>query len=104
MSPGEQRSEIHCRGGLFPRQEARVAQLTAAINRAASPREKAVDAEALVEEADVLLQCEEYDEGSVDCRLCRGFSQLRRGAAALVVQAGALEDRRRSAGDDRWRP
>jgi hypothetical protein len=34
--------------------------------------------------------CEQYDEGSMDCRLCRNFSELRRKTAALVIKAGRL--------------
>jgi len=43
----------------------------------------------------VLLACEDYDEGTVDCRLCHNFSELRRKTATLVLKAGRL--------DNRWR-
>ena len=101
MRPGEQRSDIRCPAGLFSRHEARIAQLTEAINRASTAREKAEPAEALRQEADALLQCEEYEAESVDCGLCQNLAELRRGAAALVIQAGAVEAHRSGAGDDR---
>jgi hypothetical protein len=101
MSPGEKRGRICCRAGLFHRQEARVSQLTEAINRAATAGEKAKAAEGIVEEVDVLLGCDEYDEGSVDCRLCRSLSGLRRQTGRLVVKAGRLDDGKDRAGADR---
>ena len=90
------RASIHCPIGLFPRQEEEIARLTQAINQARTAAEKAPWAQALIETVDVLLACEQYDEGSMDCRLCRNFSELRRKTAALVVEAGRLEDRRQS--------
>jgi Mor family transcriptional regulator len=83
-------ASIRCAIGLFPRQEAEIAQLTQAINRAPTAAEKAPWARELIEAVDVLLACERYDEGSVDCRLCRNFSELRRKTATLVVKAGRL--------------
>ena len=90
------RASIHCPIGLFPRQEEEIARLTQAINQARTAAEKAPWAQALIETVDVLLACEQYDEESLDCRLCRNFSELRRKTAALVVEAGRLEDRRQS--------
>jgi hypothetical protein len=81
---------IHCPIGLFPRQEAEIARLTQEINRAPTAAEKAPWAQALIEAVDVLLACEQYDEKSLDCRLCHNFSDLRRKTAALVVKAGRL--------------
>ncbi len=90
------RASIHCPTGLFPRQEEEIAHLTREINQARTAAEKAPWAQALIETVDVLLACEQYDEESLDCRLCRNFSELRRKTAALVVEAGRLEDRRQS--------
>ena len=81
---------IRCPIGLFPRQEAEIARLTQEINRATTAADKAPWAQALMEAVDVLLACEQYDEQSLDCRLCRNFSELRRKTAALVVKAGRL--------------
>lgn len=89
-------ANIHCPIGFFPRQEEEIAHLTEEINWARTAAEKAPWAQALIEAADVLLACEQYDEDSLDCRLCRNFSELRRKTAALVIKAGRLGDRRRS--------
>jgi hypothetical protein len=89
-------ASIHCPIGLFPRQEEEVACLTQEINRARTAAEKAPWAQALIKAVDVLLACEQYDQESLDCRLCRNFSELRRKTAALVIKAGRLNDRRRS--------
>ena len=92
----DRQASIHCPIGLFPRQEEEIARLTQEINQARTAPEKAPWAQALIEAVDVLLACEQYDEGSMDCRLCRNFSELRRKTAALLVKAGRLDDRRRS--------
>ena len=101
MNRSGQRGEIRCPTGLFARQEARVAQLTEAMNRAGTATEKAAVAEALLIDVDVLLECEQCDRGSADCRLCTGFSKLRHQTATLVVEAGRLHDRRSRAADRR---
>ena len=93
---GERRAEIRCPSGLFARQEGEVVRLTQAINQAPRAAEKAVWAQVLVEAVDVLLGCEQYDEGSLHCRLCEELSQLRHKTAALVVKAGQLQERRQS--------
>jgi hypothetical protein len=90
MSSRDKPAGIRCPIGLFPRQEAEIARLTQEINRAPTAAEKAPWAQALMEAVDVLLACERYDEESLDCRLCRNFSELRRKTAALVVKAGRL--------------
>jgi len=85
---------IRCPIDLFPRQEEEISRLTREINRARTAAEKAPWARALMEAVDVLLACEQYDEGSMDCRLCRNFSELRRKTAALLVKAGRLAESR----------
>jgi hypothetical protein len=81
--------EIQCPIDLFPRQEAEVTRLTQAINRAPTAADKSLWAQELIRAVDVLLICEQYDQESLDCCLCRNFSQLRRKTAALVVKAGS---------------
>ena len=83
-------ASIHCPIGLFPRQEEEIGRLTQEINQARTAAEKAPWAQALIEAVDVLLACEQYDEGSMDCGLCRNFSELRRKTAALVIKAERL--------------
>ena len=89
-------ASIHCPIGLFPSQEEEIARLTQVINQARTAVEKVPWAQALIEAVDILLACEQYDEDSLDCRLCRNFSGLRRKTAALVIKAGRLNDRRQS--------
>ncbi len=84
------RASIHCTTGLFTRQEEEIARLTQEINQVRTAAEKGPWGQALIEAVDVLLACEQYDEGSMDCRLCHNFSELRRKTAALVIKAGRL--------------
>lgn len=94
MKETDRQASIHCPIGLFPRQEEEIARLTQEINQARTAAEKAPCAQALIEAVDVLLTCEQYDEQSLDCRLCRNFSELRRKTAALVIKAGHLDVKR----------
>ena len=87
-------ANIHCPIGLFQSQEEEIARLTQEINQARTAAEKAPRAQALIEAADVLLACKQYDEESLDCRLCRNFSKLRRKTASLIVKAGNLDVKR----------
>jgi len=89
-----EQSNIYCAIGLFSRQEEEINRLTQEINQARTAAEKAPWAQALIETVDVLLACEQYDEGSMDCRLCRNFSELRRKTAALVAKAERLDVKR----------
>jgi len=82
-------AQIQCPIDLVPKQEAEVARLTRAINRAPTAAEKSPWAQDLIKAVDVLLACEQYDQESQDCHLCRNFSQLRRKTAALVVKVGS---------------
>ena len=86
---------IHCPIDLFPQQETKVESLTRLINQARTAAEKAPYAQSLIEVVDVLLSCESYTEDSLDCQYCRKFSELRHKTAALVVQAGQFDERRR---------
>ncbi len=88
-------AKIQCPIDLFSRQEEEIAHLTRAINQARTAAEKAPWAQELIEAVDVLLACEQCDQGSLVCRLCRNFAELRRKTAALVVKAGRLDYCRR---------
>lgn len=92
----ERRASLDCPIDLFPRQEAEITRLTDSINQAPTAAEKAPWAQTLMEVVEILLDCQAYDEGGLNCRLCRQFSQLRRKTAELVVKAGRLDERRRS--------
>jgi len=87
---------ISCPIGLFPRQEAEIETLTRSINQARGAAQKAPYAQSLIEAVDILLACESFSPDSADCLFCRNFSELRRKTAALVVQAGQLDQRRRA--------
>ena len=93
MNSGDKAAGIRCPIGLFSRQEAEIARLTQEINQAPTAAEKASWAQELREAVNVLLACEDYDEGTVDCRLCHNFSELRRKTATLVLKAGQLNKR-----------
>ncbi|HBY99584.1 MAG: hypothetical protein M5U01_33040 [Ardenticatenaceae bacterium] len=95
MGPRETSPDIRCPINLFPRQEAEIARLSQAINQAPTAPEKVPWAHTLAEAADILLACQVYDDASLDCRLCRLFSEVRCRTAALVVKAGGLGTRRR---------
>ncbi|MDO9131164.1 MAG: hypothetical protein Q7U34_14985 [Anaerolineales bacterium] len=82
--------KIQCPIDLFSRQEEEIAHLTRAINQARTTDQKAPWAQAIIEAVDVLLACKQYDQASMDCRLCHNFSELRRKTAALVVKAMRL--------------
>jgi hypothetical protein len=79
-----------CPVDLFKRQDVEIQRLTQAINRARHPADKAPLAEELAEAAGVLLDCDAYDEGDANCRMCRQIASLRRKAADLVVAAARL--------------
>lgn len=81
---------IQCPIDLFPKQEAEIERLTAAINRAPTAAEKAPVAQELLEAVDVLLACERYDAKDPNCRLCRNFSTLRKKTGTLIVKAARL--------------
>jgi len=87
---------VCCPIDLFPKQEEEISRLTQAMNQARTAAKKVPWAQALVEAVDVLLACEHYEEESLDCRLCRSFSELRRKTATLIVEAGRLDSYRRS--------
>ena len=91
MSPAA--AAIRCPVNLFSRYDTRIVELSEALNQAPTLREKFAAAESLLEDVNVLMACADYDERTVDCQLCRGFTQLRCGAAALVMQAGAAPSR-----------
>jgi len=83
-------ANINCPIGLFPKQEAEIIRLTRAINRAPTAEMKSPWAQDLISAVDVLLTCQSFNEKSLDCRLCRNFSVLRRKTADLVVKASRL--------------
>ncbi len=90
MTHAKSQAAIDCPIGLFEPQEAKVETLTASINTATRAPEKALVARELLREVNVLLDCASFDRSNRNCALCRNFSELRRKAATLLVEVGAL--------------
>jgi hypothetical protein len=84
----ENKAKINC--PTFQKQEPVIEDISAKINEARESQEKAVSAEELQKEVDVLLSCPDYDDKSVDCRNCRLITNLRKKTAALIIKAKKL--------------
>jgi hypothetical protein len=84
----ENKAKINC--PTFRKQEPVIEDISAKINKDKESREKAVSAEELQKEVDVLLSCPDYDDKSVDCRNCRLITNLRKKTAALIIKAKKL--------------
>jgi hypothetical protein len=84
----ENKAKINC--PTFQKQESVIKDITSEINSAKEVQEKAVSAEELQKEVDVLLSCPDYDDKSVDCRNCRLITNLRKKTAALIIKAKKL--------------
>ena len=95
---GGSRENIECPTGLFSRQEAEVSRLTKEIHQARTASAKAPWAQELVEVADVLVNCEQYDKSSQECQLCGNFSETRHKAATLILRAGRMATDRQDDG------
>ncbi len=84
----EQTAGIQC--FIFREQEDRVQRLNTQINQARTVQTKAPLAEELSQAAQELLDCEKYQEHSLDCAYCQQFSELRRKTAQLILAARRL--------------
>jgi len=71
---------------LFLAEEKKIKRITDRINEAETFGEKAKQAQELLDEVDVLLQCENYDKKNFDCVNCRRISNIRRETANLFVK------------------
>lgn len=85
-----EQSGITC--GKFQTKERFCATLTEQVNAAQSIGEKAARAKELIEVAEELLACEEYEESNVECLYCHSFSLLRKKTAALILKMVSLGD------------
>ena len=90
MTPRGASAGIHCPIGLYERHEGEITRLTEAINRSSTAHEKARAAHVLRLSVSVLLDCDAYDEGNQNCRMCREVAILRNKTAAVVEKIGAL--------------
>ena len=84
-------AQITCPIGIFNRLEAEQMRLTRAINLARTMLAKAGHAQDLIASASVVIACQEYNEDSLDCCLCRSVSALRRQTATLVLKATQVQ-------------
>jgi hypothetical protein len=84
----ENKAKMNC--PTFQKQEPVIEDISAKINKAKESQEKAVSAEELQKEVNVLLSCPDYDDKSVDCRNCRLITNLRKKTAALIIKAQKL--------------
>ncbi|SJZ58666.1 hypothetical protein SAMN02745126_01740 [Enhydrobacter aerosaccus] len=80
---------IACPIDIFDAVEEEIRRLSMAINRAPSSDKREL-ANQLLEQVSRLLECDAYDPGNENCRLCRGISTLRRKTATLIETAAAL--------------
>ena len=87
-------AQITCPIGIFSRYEAEQMRLTRAINLARTLPAKAGHAQDLIASASALLACQQYNEDSLDCCLCRNVSGLRRQTATLVLKATQMQSAR----------
>ena len=84
-------AQIACSINIFNRYEAEQMRLTRAINLARTMLAKAGHAQDLIASASVVIACQEYNEDSLDCCLCRSVSALRRQTATLVLKATQVQ-------------
>ena len=80
--------KINC--PIFQKQEPIIKELTNNINNAKGVQEKARLSEELKKETDVLLNCPDYDEKSLDCESCHFIANLRKRTASLIIKAKKL--------------
>ena len=84
----ENKPKIGCK--TFQKQELVIKDITDKINKAKGVQEKAVFAEELQKEVDILLSCPDYDGESLDCRNCRFIANVRKKTANLIIKAKKL--------------
>ena len=80
--------EIQCR--IFLQHENRIESLTQEINSYEKLSDKGPVADELCEEAETLLNCEDYNEIEEDCINCHTISTLRKRTAGLVSKASIV--------------
>ncbi|MEW6410783.1 MAG: hypothetical protein AB1488_11875 [Nitrospirota bacterium] len=74
----------------FQKQEKVIKGITDKINNAKEVQEKAVYAEELQKEVDVLLSCPDYDKENLGCESCHFIANLRKKTAELIIKAKRL--------------
>ncbi len=81
-------AKISC--AIFQKQETVIKDITNKINAIEGVTGKAVFAEELRKEVDVLLNCQDYKKESLDCKNCRFIASLRKKTADIIVKAKKL--------------
>jgi hypothetical protein len=84
----ENKAKISC--PTFQKQEPVIKDITDKINQAKGVQEKAVYAEELQKEVNVLLSCPDYDKEKLDCESCHFIANLRKKTADLIIKAKRL--------------
>ena len=87
-SMGKEDAKINC--AIFQKQESVIKDITSKINAIGGVIGKAVFAEALRKEVDVLFACQDYKDTSIDCENCRFITALRKRTADIIIKAKKL--------------
>ncbi|KPV63517.1 MAG: Helix-turn-helix domain protein [Candidatus Bathyarchaeota archaeon BA2] len=70
----------------YLKMERAIKQLNEEINRAEDVAVKAAKARELMEMADVLLSCEDYEKGNWNCENCHRITSLRKEVSQIILQ------------------
>ena len=81
-------AKISC--SIFQKQEALIKDITNKINAIEGVAGKAVFAEKLRKEVDVLLACQDYKDANLDCKNCHFIANLRKKTTDLIIKAKKL--------------
>jgi len=84
------KEEVKISCPTFQKQESIIKDITKKINNVSGVREKAVFAEELQEEVDVLLNCQDYNSKNLDCKNCHFIARLRWETVNLIIKAKKL--------------
>ena len=85
---GKEDAKINC--AIFHKQEAVIKDITSKINAIEGVTGKAIFAEELRKEVDVLLFCQDYKDTSIDCENCRFIANLRKRTADIIIKVKKL--------------
>ena len=83
-------ARINC--SIFQKQESVIKDITNKINAIKGVTEKAVFAEELRKEVDVLLNCQDYKKESLNCKNCHFIANLRKKTADLIIKVKKLSE------------
>ncbi|MFA4889625.1 MAG: hypothetical protein WC628_08660 [Candidatus Omnitrophota bacterium] len=84
----EKEAKISC--SIFQKQEPVIKHITEKINSAAGVKDKAEFADELQREVEVLLNCADFDEKTLDCKNCHFIANLRKKTADIIIKAKKL--------------